>query len=482
MAEDQSPSPNTGGTVQDTLARVTELLRRHRLVEGLVQRQDMPRHDLVETLVHKQNLAELQQILDHLHPADVAYILESLPRDERLLVWDLVKAERDGEILIEVSDAVRETLIASMDSDELLAAAENLDADEIADLAPDLPGDVVSELLRSMEADERSRLQSALSYEEGTVGALMDFEMVAIRNDVSLEVVLRYLRRRDDLPDQTDTLFVVDRDDILRGTLSLRRLLVKDPERIVGEVMREVGVVFRPDDPAREAASAFERYELVSAPVVDADGRLIGRLTVNDVVDFIRAESEAERLGQAGLREDEDLFAPVWNSARNRWPWLAVNLLTALFASRVIGAFEGSIEKLAALAALMPIVAGIGGNTGNQTSALIIRALALGQINEANRSRLWRKEAWFALLNGVVWGVALGLIAFALYQNLPLALVMTAAMMLNFLLAAAVGIGIPLTMHRLGRDPALGTSVLLTATTDSGGFFIFLGLATLILL
>jgi len=469
-------------SLEEQLHQVQLLLAKQKLVEDLVQRQGGPRQDLVESLVHKQNLVELQKKLDELHPADVAHILEALPLDERLMVWDQVKAERDGEILLEVSDSVRESLIASMDNAELLAAAETLDTDEIADLAPDLPQDVIQELLFSLDTQKRALLQSALSFPEDTVGALMDFYMVTIRADVSLEVTLRYLRRLGELPDQLDKLFVIERDDRLIGVLPLKRLLTTDPEATVAAVMVEDYVSFHPEDDAHEAAQAFERYDLVMAPVVDTQDRLIGRLTVDAVVDYIRESSEADMLSMAGLKEEEDLFSTVWRSARNRWMWLAINLVTAFIASRVIGVFEGSIEKLAALAALMPIIAGIGGNSGNQTTALIIRGLALGQINPANTRRLMLKELGVALLNGVVWGMAVGVFAWILYDNIALGGVMALAMLLNLLLAALAGIFIPLIMERMNRDPALGSSVLLTATTDSMGFFIFLGLATVILL
>jgi magnesium transporter len=381
-----------------------------------------------------------------------------------------------------VSDSVRESLIASMDNAELLAAAESLDTDEIADIASDLPHDVIQELLTSLDAHKRARLQSTLSYPEDTVGALMDYDMVTIREDVTLEVTMRYLRRLGDLPDQLDKLFVVDHGEALIGVLPIKRLLTADPEASVAAVMVEDMVIFRPEDEATDAAQAFERYDLVMAPVVDNQGRLIGRLTIDAVVDYIRESADADMLSMAGLREEEDLFSSVWRAARNRWTWLAINLVTAFIASRVIGAFEGSISKLAALAALMPIIAGIGGNSGNQTTTLIVRALALGQITSANARRLIIKELSVAVLNGIVWGSAVGLFAWLLYDSIALGGVMALAMMLNLLVAALAGTYIPILMNRLKRDPAIGSSVLLTATTDSMGFFIFLGLATLILL
>ncbi|WP_161866397.1 MULTISPECIES: magnesium transporter [Pseudomonas] len=480
MTEVEAKKPQE--SLQDRLAQVIELLHRHKLVEDLTHRQEGQHHDRVESLVHRQNLAELQRKLDDLHPADIAHILEALPLDERLTVWQLVKAERDGDILLEVSDAVRETLIADMDDHEILAAAKDLDADELADLAPELPRDVVHELMESLDAQQRERVRSALSYEEDQVGALMDFEMVTIREDVSLEVVLRYLRRLKELPGHTDKLFVVDYDGVLKGVLPIKRLLVNDPEKQVGEVMADDPVSFHPDEDGYDAAQAFERYDLISAPVVDKNGKLIGRLTIDEMVDLIREESESEVLNMAGLREEEDIFASVWKSVRNRWAWLAINLVTAFLASRVIGLFEDSIEKLVALAALMPIVAGIGGNSGNQTITMIVRAMALDQVSTGNTKRLLRKELGVSLINGILWGGVIGAIAYALYGSWSLGVVMTAAMTLNLLLAALMGVLIPMTLARLGRDPAMGASVMITAMTDSGGFFIFLGLASIFLL
>jgi magnesium transporter len=468
--------------LSENLRQIIILLKKHKLVEELVRKQSMTKHDLIESIVHKQNLNELQMKLDQLHPADVADILEALPLVQRLDVWELVKADRDGEILLEVSDAVRQTLIADMDSKELLAAAEQLDADELADLAPDLPKDVLQDLLDSLDSQNRARLQSALSYSDDAVGAIMDFDIVTIREDVTLEVALRYMRRLGSLPNHTDKLFVVDRHGILRGVLPLKRLVVNDLDANVADVMADNAVTFRPDDVADDAAKAFERYDLVTAPVVDENNKLIGRITVGAVMDYIRDESGSEMLYMAGLREDEDFFASIWKSVQNRWAWLAVNLMTALMASRVIGLFEGSIEKLVALAALMPIVAGIGGNSGNQTTTMIVRGLALGQVASHNMSSLVTKELGVALVNGLICGALLSIIAFALYGNFHLGLVMMAAMTLNLLLAALMGVMIPLVMHKLGHDPALGTSVMITAVTDSGGFFIFLGLATIFLI
>jgi len=478
--------PESREHVQDALAEVTALLRKNRLVEGLIHEQlgnasDAARDELAQSAVARQNRAELERTLARLHPADIAYVLEALPLDERLYIWDLVKAERDGDILVEVSDAVRESLISSMDTEELVAATEALPADEIAALAPDLPQEVMDDVFQSLPIEEREQLRAAMSFEEDMVGAWMDFDDVQVRSDVTLEVVLRYLRRFDELPSQTDQLFVVDRDERLLGVLPLNRLIVSDPDKLVADVMESPVVKLLQHEQAQTAASAFERYDLVSAPVVDTNGKLVGRMTVDEVLDFVRQRGEEEMLGMAGLREEEDVFASVWKSFQNRWAWLAVNLVTAFVASRVIGVFEGSIQRLVALAALMPIVAGIGGNSGNQTITMIVRAVALGQVTREQSRQLIRKELTVALLNGLIWGGVMGVVAMMLYRQVSLGLVMVLAMTLNLLLAALMGVLIPMTMIRLGRDPAVGSSVMITAVTDSGGFFIFLGLATLFL-
>ncbi len=454
-------------SLSENLQQVIPLLERYKLEDGYA---------------HPRDMGELQTLLDGLHPADVADLLEALPIEDRLNLWEFVKADRDGDILLEVSDAVRQTLIADMDSSELLAAAEQLDTDELADLAPDLPKDVLQDLMESLDSQNRERLQSTLSYPDDAVGALMDFDIVTVREDITLEVAMRYLRRLGKLPDLTDKLFVVDRNDILLGVLPLKRMVVSDLNATVVDVMAVDTVYFHPEDIADEAATAFERYDLVTAPVVDANNKLVGRITVDEVMDYIRDESDSDLLSMAGLREEEDFFASIWKSVQNRWAWLAINLVTALVASRVIGLFEGSIEKIVALAALMPIVAGIGGNSGNQTITMIVRGLALGQIASHNMQSLIKKELGVALLNGLFWGGVLGLIASVLYKNYQLGLVMMAAMTLNLLLAAVMGVMIPLLMTKFGRDPAVGSSVLITAVTDSGGFFIFLGLATIFLI
>ncbi|MGB7300708.1 MAG: magnesium transporter [Burkholderiaceae bacterium] len=476
--------PRDHEAAQIALAEVQQWLQRLDLIRdmGHSDRTD-DRSVIVERVNEQQLLSHLQARLKKLHPADVGYILEALPTDERGQLWGLIGADRDAEVLLEVSDSVREFLISITPLDEMVEMSRTMNADDLAELAECLPDDIVTLVQEQLTEKERQQLRAALSSDEDSVGAHMDFDLVTIREDVTVETVFRYLRRFESLPPHTDSVFVVDRDDMLKGVLPTDRLLVAEPEKLVSQVMLADSLTFDAPDNIFEAAQAFERYDLVSAPVVGPHGRLIGRLVVSEVVDVIREDVETDLLNQAGLFEEEDLFANVWNSARNRGLWLALNLCTAFFASRVIGLFDDTIERVVALAALMPIVAGIAGNSGNQTMALVIRSMAQGQLNSSNISRLFGKELTVALLNGLLWGGLAGLFAWWLYSDGPhgqtLGMTMMLAMMINLLLAAAVALAVPLFLRRIGRDPAMGSPVLLTFSTDSLGFLIFLGLATL---
>lgn len=468
---------------QHALAEVQERLRRQQLVADLVHRQEEgdAKANLVEDLVHRQHEAELKTLLDGLHPSDIAFILESLPKDERQTIWKLVSPEHDADVLLEVEDWVRESLIEAMDRQDLVAATGSMDADELADLAPDLPPDVVAEVQKGLTEEERAQLLEAMGYPEDSVGAIMDFEMVRVREDVTLEVVLRYLRRLHELPDHTDQIFVVDRQDKLQGILSLSRLLVSEPETEVRAVMNADFLTLNPLDSDADAAGAFERYDLVSAPVMDDQGRLIGRVTIADVVDVMREDSQEQALSRAGLQE-EDIFAPVSTALRNRAPWLLFNLCTAATASFVASQFEGTVSQIVILAFLMSIVAGIGGNSGNQTMTLIIRALAMGRITGRNLWQLVKRELFVTLMVGLCGSLVAALFAWAISHSISIALVMMAAMVCNMLVGASVGVLVPMVRARFGKDPAMGSSVLLTFATDSLGFFIFLGLATIFLL
>ena len=470
-------TPVSRPSVDDSLARIHSLLNEQELVRGLVHKTEMRRHNVVEDLVARQYRNELHRQINHLHPADIAHLLETLRTDTRRILWDLVDSRYAGAVLLELSDPVRSSLIETMHAEDLVDVAERLESDDIADLVPDLPGDVVQGLLQRLNHEDRTQVQSVLAFPENTVGALMDFDLAAVREDVSLDVVLRYLRRRGKLPEASDRLMVVDRDGLLHGTLGIEALVVHPGETRVAAVMDKDPVRFQTNDDAADAARAFERYDLIVAPVVNAHQQLVGCLKVDDMLDYLRQSSHKDVLAQVGLREDEDLFAPPWQAARGRWAWIALNLCTAFVASRIIGQFEGTIERIVALAALMPIVASVGGNTGQQTLALMIQGMALKQINAGNFRYLVSKEVGVALVNGVLWGGVMGAITWAIYGQLPLGAIMFAAMVLNLLLAALAGALVPMVLKRTGQDPALGSSIILTGFTDSFGFLIFLGLA-----
>ncbi len=468
---------------QIALHKVQDLLRRQEIEENLVHRQEEgdQRAELIEGLLHRQHEAKIQAFVNDLHPADIAFILESLPNDERQMIWRLVSSEFDADVLLEVDDWVRESLIETMDRQDLVAATESMDADELADLAPDLPPDVVAEVQKGLTVEERARLIEAMGYPDDSVGGIMDFDMVRVRDDVSLEVVLRYLRRLPELPDHTDQIFVVDRQQKLLGTLSLSSLLVNDPEDEVKSVMSTDYLSLSPLDPDTDAAGAFERYDLVSAPVIDDLGRLIGRVTIADVVDVIREDSDEQALSRAGMQE-EDIFAPIVMALKNRAPWLLLNLCTAAVASFIASQFEDTVSTIVMLAFLMSIVAGIGGNSGNQTMTLIIRALAVGRVTGKNVWQLVKREMTVTFIVGLLGSAVAAIFAWAISDSIPIALVMMAAMICNMLVGASVGVLVPMVRSRFGKDPALGSSVLLTFATDSLGFFIFLGLATIFLI
>lgn len=429
----------------------------------------------------EQMASEIAETVNKLHPADIAFILESLPEHARQVVWSLVAPEHDADVLLEVDDWARESLIAGMNREDLVAATGTMDADEIADLVPDLPPDVIAEVQKGLTVAERAQLLEAMGYPEDTVGAIMDFDMVRVREDVTLEVVLRYLRRLQELPDHTDQVFVVDREDRLQGTLYLTKLLVNEPERLVSDVMSTDYLSLNPMDPDTDAANAFERYDLISAPVTDDRGRLIGRVTIDEVVDVIQEDSQEQALSRAGLQE-EDIFAPVYSALRNRAPWLLINLCTASIASLVASRFENTVSQIVILAFLMSIVAGIGGNSGNQTMTMIIRAMAVGRVSSANVWQLVKRELLVTFMVGTSGSIVAATFAWAISGSVAVALVMMAAMVGNMLIGAFLGVLIPLLRDRFGKDPAVGSSVLLTFATDSLGFFIFLGLATLFLL
>lgn len=443
----------------------------------------------------EQRLARLQDILDSgavrsarrlldsLAPAEIAHLLESLPPAQREILWRMVGEGDDGEVLVLVTDEVRAELTKNMNTAEWLAATENLDLDDLADLVQDMPAAVTQEVLHALDDQHRKRLETVLSYPDDTAGGLMNTDTVTVRPEVTLDVVSRYLRRLgEDMPKDTDKLFVVNRDDEYLGVLPLWKLVSGHPDDTVAEAMSLNMKPIPVDMEDNEVARRFEAHDLISAPVVDKDGHLLGRITIDDVVDVIREEGEHQFMGQAGLSEEEDMFAPVLASTRRRALWLGVNLATAFLASWVIGQFESTLQQFVALAVLMPIVASMGGIAGSQTLTLAIRGIALGQLSGKNARHLIIKELAVGSLNSLIWAAVVAVIAGIWFDSLAIASLIAAAITINLIFAALTGAALPLLLERLGIDPALAGSVLLTTVTDVVGFLAFLGLASVFLL
>lgn len=425
--------------------------------------------------------AAVKRMLNTLSPGEIANVLESLPLPKRLVAWGLVDPEDDGEVLVHVADEVRLSLIQDMDPQELLAAADSLDLDDLAGLLEDLPSALTEQVLLGMDREDRERLERVLSYPEDTAGRLMNPDVVTVRADVSVDVVLRYLRMRGELPENTDHLYIVNRRGQYTGRLAVTQLITQPPERSVAELIDDSQPPIRASTSANEVASEFENRRYVSAPVVDDENVLVGRVTVDDILDVVRDEAEHSMLSMAGLHEEDDMFAPIWAASRRRALWLGINLLTAFLAAWVIGNFSQTLEKIVALAVLMPVVASMGGIAGTQTLTLIVRGLALGQVRWDNaRALLWR-ELLISAINGLVWSAIVGLIAFVWFADVRLSLVIAAAIGINLLVAACCGVVIPLTLRRFAIDPALAGGVVLTTVTDCIGFLCFLGLATVFL-
>ncbi len=440
---------------------------------------------------HKEK-QEIQELIDlvrdaratlgDLHPAEIADLLGSLAGADREELWELIDPEVEGEVLSYAQDSVRTPLLEDMDPQQVAAATLGLDTDDAADILQDLPVSVADQVLLSMDEQDRQRVAAVLSFAEDTAGGLMNTDTIGVRADVDIDVVLRYLRRRGTLPERTDSLFVVDRGNSYLGALDLGAVLTAGADRTVEEMMDSTVAGISADTSAREVAMTFERLDLLSAAVIDDAGLLLGRITVDDVIDVIRAESEHSLMGLAGLSEEDDMFAPVLISAKRRAVWLAVNLATAFLAAWVIGRFEATIEQIVALAILMPVVASMGGIAGSQTLMIMIRGLAVGQVGPANARSLLRKELAVAALNSLLWATVVALVATAWFRDYRLGIVIALAMIVNLLTAALAGSLIPLALRRMDIDPALAGGVVLTTVTDVIGFVAFLGIATLCLL
>jgi magnesium transporter len=437
---------------------------------------------LLSDALDSGRLGPVRRLVNTLSPAEIGNLLESLPPGERTVVWGLVDPEDDGEVLLHVGDDVREGLIADMDPDEILAAVEDLDIDDLADLVEDLPDTVIDEVLKSMDRENRERLEQVLSYPEDSAGRLMNPDVVTVRADTTVDVVLRYLRLRGELPDHTDHIYVVSRRHQYQGRIALQALLTHEANTPINELMDDEQPAIDVDESSGAVARQFSDHDWISAPVVDDNNTLLGRITIDDVVDIIRDQAEHQALGAAGLDEDEDLFSPVKRATKRRLLWLTINLGTAFLAASVVKQFQDTIAHIVALAVLMPIVAGMGGNAGTQVLALVVRGLALGQLGASNVRVLIWKEIRVALLNGLALGLLLGAIVWIWFSDFPLALVIASALTINLAAAALAGVMVPVTLKRMGYDPALAGSVILTTVTDVMGFFSFLGLATLVLL
>ena len=436
---------------------------------------------LLEAL-ENDSISDVQTTVDDLHPAEIALLLESLPLRERAVVWGLVDDDNHGEILVELNDEVRSKLIEDMDAEEVVAAAEGMELDDLADLVADLPEVVTDRVIESLSKEDRTQLESVLSFPEDTAGGLMDPDTISVRSDVTLGVVLRYLHRNAELPDQTLSIFVVDREHHYIGVLYIARLVTHDPSNTVAAVMDQSVAPINCECSAKEVAMEFQNRDLLSAAVVDAAGTLIGQITVDDVIDIVQEQADHDILRMAGLAEDDDMFAPVVSSTQRRAIWLGVNLATAFLAAAVVAIFKPALEQVVALAILMPVVASMGGIAGSQTLTLMIRGMALGRVQDSNARWLLGKEIAVGLLNGLAWAVVVCLVTIIFFSTWQVGLIIGAALAMTLITAAFAGFAIPLVLQKLRIDPALAGTVILTTVTDIVGFVTFLGLGTFFLL
>ncbi|MFK7955701.1 MAG: magnesium transporter [Lysobacterales bacterium] len=426
-------------------------------------------------------LQPVKRILNALSAGEIADLLESLPPNRRAVVWDLTDASLDGDILVHLNDEVRASVIETTEDAELIQATTELELDDLADIINDLPDEVTEQVLKVMDRKDRERLESVLLFPEDSAGGMMNPEVITVRADVTLDVVLRFLRRRGSLPSMIDHLFVIDRYGHYIGRLALSDLLTRDPHLTVRETLDSEVPAINVNTPASEVASAFEHQDWVTAPVVDDRNQLVGTITIDDVVDVIREEAEHNVLAMAGLDEENDMFAPVLASSRRRAVFLGLNLVTALFASYFISIFGATIERVVALAILMPAVASMGGIAGTQTLTLIVRGMALGQVGTGNTGPLLSRELAIGFFNGLLWALVIALVAIFWFHDSKLAIVVATAIFLNLLAGAAAGVFVPMVLRRIDVDPALAGGMVLTTVTDVVGFVSILGLGTLLL-
>jgi magnesium transporter len=421
-------------------------------------------------------------MVNSLHPSEVARLLESLPLKDRAVLWEMVDHDLEGDVLVEVAEEVRDGLLEGMGTADVVAATEGMEIDDLADLLADLPETVTKEVLQSLDKQDHERLQQVLAYDEESAGGMMNVDVVTVRPDVTLEVVARYLRVVGEIPDGTDSVFVVSRDDTYIGSLFLSRLLTNDPEEMVANVMSTDLMPIPAHTPSNQVVWEFENRDLLSAPVIDENYRVLGRITVDDVVDVIRDEAEHALMGAVGLDEEDDMFAPVFKSATRRALWLGVNLGTAFLAAAVVDQFKTTLDAIVLLAVLMPIVPSMGGVAGTQSLVIITRAIALGQISSANASGILRKELLVGVLNGLGWASIVSVFTYLWIGDWRIGGILGGAMIINMFVAAASGFFIPMTLKRLKVDPALAGGVVLTTVTDVVGYMAFLGLAAVFLM
>ncbi|MEC9206084.1 MAG: magnesium transporter [Pseudomonadota bacterium] len=430
-------------------------------------------------------ILKARNLLNSLYPSEIADVIEGVPRNRRDLLWRLVDNNNKGETLAELTEEVRINLLDELidkDGPEgLVEIAKKLDTDDLADIIKSLPRHLTKQTVKSLDRQNQERLRRVLSFPDDTAGGLMNTDTISIRRNITIDVLLKYLRKLKSLPEQTDRIFVTDKMDKYYGFVSVNDLLVADPAKIVSEIMTEDKEVILSDTNQHEVARKFENADLVSAAVVDHEGILLGRITIDDVVDVIREEADESVLNMAGLKKDDDIFAPIIQSTKRRVLWLGANLITALLAAASIGLFEATIEKIVALAILMPIVASMGGIAGSQSLALVIRAQALDQIGYTNSKSLILKESAIGFLNGLLWSSVVALLTYLWFGRVDLGLVIAAALMINLVIGAVSGVGLPLILTKLNIDPALAGGVILTTITDVVGFISLLGIATLMI-
>lgn len=427
-----------------------------------------------------EDTVESKFLLTSLRSTEIAQVLEGSRPTTRRVIWQLLEEEDRNQVLQHLGDEVRAEFLDARDTAQLVAAADDMDTDDFADILQQLPTTISEQVLASLDASDRARVEAVLSFPEDSAGGLMDTDSITVRPRHTLELVLRYLRLRKELPSGTDALIVVNSEDQYLGMLPLTKVLTSDPSVTAREIMNSDAPAMRVDQPDKEIARAFSERDLISAAVVDDDGRLLGRITIDDVVDVIIEDAEEAVLGPAGLDVDEDTFAPVRRAVRRRAIWLGINLLTAFAAAAVISAFEETIIKVVALAVLMPVVASMGGIAGTQTLTLVIRGQALGQLNRRNMLWMLNREFVIAALNGLLWATLVAVAAAFLFDDITLSWVIATAVIVTILVAAVVGSLLPGILRKLSIDPAIAGGVVLTTITDVVGFFVFLGLASLV--